>query len=96
MVRQRDGRFVLNVAAEVSGSDFDERTVVYVYNDAASCVILVSVLSTEVEGDKKIATGWAESGAASSRQYLEASECGIECGDAIGENDQVFLKLAAY
>ena len=54
LVRQRDSCVVLNVAADVSGSDFDERAVVYVYNDAASGIILVSVLSTEVEGDKKI------------------------------------------
>ena len=54
LVRQRDSCVVLNVAADVSGTDFDERAVVYVYNDAASGVILVSVLSTEVEGDKKI------------------------------------------
>ena len=91
MVRQRGGRFMLNVSAELSGPDFNERAVVYVYNDAASCIILVSFLSAEVEGGKKVATSWSGCCAAPSSQYLEASERGIERGDAIGENDHVFL-----
>ena len=95
MVRQRDGRFMLYVAADMCGSDFNERAVVYVYSDAASFIVLVSILIAEVEGSKNVSTNGSECCVASSSQDLNTSKRDIERGDAIGKGGKVFFELTA-